>query len=115
MAILSTLRPFGLFYGHFGNLVMIWYIFLRFWYSRYTNKNLATLMPSRNGFAALRNNGEVKLAESQNVEKISKMYNVEKNRKVKKSKKYRKCIINLPLLTVTRRGYVEGDILLVLD
>jgi hypothetical protein len=30
MAIWKILRPFGKFYGHFGNLALIWYIFLRF-------------------------------------------------------------------------------------
>jgi hypothetical protein len=30
MAILNILRPFGIFYGHFGNLVVIWYIFSPF-------------------------------------------------------------------------------------
>jgi hypothetical protein len=30
MEIWNILRPFGIFYGHFGNLALIWYIFLRF-------------------------------------------------------------------------------------
>jgi hypothetical protein len=30
MAIWDILRPFGVFYGHFGHLVVIWYILLRF-------------------------------------------------------------------------------------
>jgi hypothetical protein len=29
-AIWSMLRPFGVFYGRLGNLVIIWYIFFRF-------------------------------------------------------------------------------------
>jgi hypothetical protein len=29
-AILSTLRPNGIFYGHLVHLVVIWYIFPRF-------------------------------------------------------------------------------------
>jgi hypothetical protein len=33
--------PFGTFYGHFGNLVVIWYIFPRLVYC--IKKNLATL------------------------------------------------------------------------
>jgi hypothetical protein len=30
MGIWNILRPFGIFYGHFGNLVVLWYIFLCF-------------------------------------------------------------------------------------
>jgi hypothetical protein len=30
LAIWNILRPFGTFYGHFGNLVAIWYIFPHF-------------------------------------------------------------------------------------
>jgi hypothetical protein len=30
MFIWNILRPFGIFYGHFGNVVIIWYIFHRF-------------------------------------------------------------------------------------
>jgi hypothetical protein len=32
MAIWNILRPSGTFYGHFGNSVVIWYIFSPFWY-----------------------------------------------------------------------------------
>jgi hypothetical protein len=30
MVIWNILRPFGIIYGHFGKVVVIWYIFPRF-------------------------------------------------------------------------------------
>jgi hypothetical protein len=43
-AILSILRPNGIFYGHLVHFVVIWYIFSRS--GKFYRENLATLFPT---------------------------------------------------------------------